>query len=158
MAVIAPPIGIQAREPPTHSALVTASWFDDDETSDDEPNDVAGKLQHSLVACTKHRGRILYLLEEEPANEGLLDLYAQLSHAIWQLRVTQTELEAEVSRARRQQAWQHLRRVAPRVGVICCAVRALHAEIHYRPGGMGARWAQEDFERCAKRQKVELEV
>ena len=73
---------------PSRSALAEeARWFDD-EASDDEPDDAAGKLEHSLVACTKHRGRVSYLLEEEPANEGLLDLYAQLSTAIWQLRRT----------------------------------------------------------------------
>lgn len=45
-----------------------------------------------------------------------------------------------------KKAWQHLRRVAPLVGMFALFCGRVHNEVIYRPGGRGMKRAREEFE------------
>lgn len=46
-----------------------------------------------------------------------------------------------------KQRWQKVKRLAHRVGTLALFVKRIYEEIHFRPGGRGAKRCREDFER-----------
>ena len=61
------------------------------------------------------------------------------------------EVAALLTRERRERALRHLariRRLVPAVGGAAAALRELHLQVRYRPGGEGARQAQRHFHEC----------
>lgn len=50
-----------------------------------------------------------------------------------------------IRRERTNRCWRRVRRVAPIIGSFAVSMMALHAEVHYRPGGHGERDARNHF-------------